>query len=474
MNLNLETKVGLFVVVGLLLLFGLSTQVNNFRLFEKKGYTIYALVDDVNGLEINAKVKASGLNIGRVESFEIQGNKVKVKMTIDENIKIPANSIVSLKQESLLGVKFLDIKLSNDMQLLSQNDTLTKNQVFASFDQTSDSINEAAISIKDFVNNLNKIVTKNEKNINELIKHFKQVGIEFEKTGKTINAKLPRLLDKFNKVEDSFILAANNVGAMSKEFEQTGKDINKKLPTILDKFEKIEDGVQGVINDNKQNLKSAIKNIDGAAVEVKDAFENIDVAAKNVGDAFDKLDSYLESTTKSQLEVSFRNEYMQNDNYNKIYFGLDYSPKPMIHYLLDIISTDDYTDDGTGNPKTTQLHDKGRYVFSAQYGKDFDNLRARIGIIENTGGLGVDYYNNKRDFVTSLEVFDMNAYNDVRGDNPHAKALFRYRFLKHLNLYLGYDNFLNSDAKSVSFGAGINFIDTDLKYLLGSSSGLAQ
>jgi phospholipid/cholesterol/gamma-HCH transport system substrate-binding protein len=50
----------------------------------------------------------------------------------------------------------------------------------------------------------------------------------------------------------------------------------------------------------------------------------------------------------------------------------------------------------------------------------------------------------------------------------------RYRFLKHLDAYLGVDNALNSKARNYVFGIGLDFIDQDLKYLLGTASGASS
>ena len=167
---------------------------------------------------------------------------------------------------------------------------------------------------------------------------------------------------------------------------------------------------------------------------------------------------------------------MKKDSYNKSYFGLDYSPKPTIHYLLDIVSTDDYTDDGTGTstPKTTKIHQKGKTLISAQYGKDLGNLRLRYGLMESRGGVGADYFMQNKKIKLSFDAYDFNAYNDVRGDKAHLKAQLEYIMKKHIQLYCGYDNFLNKDAKTVYFGLGVKFEDDDLKYLLGSSASVIK
>jgi len=476
--MSLETKVGIFVVAGLLMLFGLTTQVSNLNFNKKDGYIINARIEDANGLEVNAKIKSRGIEIGYIEGFSLARDGVIARLKIYKDYKIPRDSVIFVRQESMLGVKYLEIRFSNEDEYLTQDDILEKNKVYTSFEQTSDSINEAAIDFKLFIKRLDKLVARNEKNIDDLIKNFKIVSSDLKVTTKIINQKLPGILDKFDAVGGEFNKTGVTINkklpnildkfdAVGDEFAQTGKTINKKLPTIMDKFEKLEDSVQGVVDENRKTLKSAIKNIDKA-------FAKVDKAALKVEKSFDKLDKYLASTTKSTLEVQMKAEQMGEDDYTKSHFNLDYSPKPTVHYMLDVIGSDDYRDNGLGKPRNTKLHDKGRYLISAQYGKDLGNLRVRGGIIQSTGGIGLDYFILNQKLKWGLEVFDFNAYNDIRGDEAHLNTYLEYILRKHILLYTGYDNFLNKNARNVYFGLGVKFKDDDLKYLLGSGAALAK
>ncbi|HFU76826.1 MAG TPA: MCE family protein [Arcobacter sp.] len=472
--MRVETKVGLFVVVAIIMLFGLTTQVGSFKFGNTSGYPITINLDNANGLEKNAKIKARGIVIGYVSSFALTNKGVVVEALIEEEYQIPKDSIVSIKQESMLGVKYLDIEFSNSNLFLSKNDTLDKNKQYASFDDMSNSINEAANSFNKFTQRLDKLIEQNERNFTQLVTNFKDVGEEFRQTGKDLNEKLPSVLEKFESVGAEFSQTGKTINnklpsilekfeTVGGEFAQTGKTINKKLPRILDKFENLETSVQGVIDENRHTFKSAITNVDTA-------FKGIDKAAVKVESSFDKLDKFLSSTTNSVLGVDIKTERMTNDKYNKSHFSLDYSPKPTIHYLLDLVSTDDYRDDGTGSPVATKIHEKGRTLISAQYGKDFGNFRFRGGFIESTGGFGLDYFSDNKKWKYSLEAYDFNAYNDMRGDNAHLKTYLEYTMKKHILLYSGYDNLLNENARNLFFGVGVRFEDNDLKYLIGGSA----
>jgi len=92
----------------------------------------------------------------------------------------------------------------------------------------------------------------------------------------------------------------------------------------------------------------------------------------------------------------------------------------------------------------------------------------RLGLIDSTGGAGVDYHYNPR-ITATAEAFDFSKrYNN----NPHLRLYGEYVFRagkRHtpaLFVRSGIDNPLNDTA--FTFGGGIRWRDDDLKYLLGS------
>lgn len=457
-----EAKVGLFVLLGLVALFMLSMQVSKATNFTKSGYELNAFFENLTGLDENAKVKIGGVDVGFVKKKTLDGGKPKVSMIIYDGIKIPSDSVVSLSQDSILGTKFVEIRQGVSGESLTAGASITKEARYANFAETATSINEAANELKTFIAELRGTFDpESRKNLQEAILNFKtmaaSVGVaanqfgamsgEFRTAGVTVNEKLPRILAQ---IDD-----------LSREFAQTGKDVNKKLPEIMDRFAAIEKELQEVIKENKQPLNSALKSVDSFFA--------------NGNDTVQKLDKYISKGMNSNLEISMRGEGMLRDGYTKGYFGADYSPAPTKHYLIEMVSDRDNTGMNQNRQYAeAEKHSKGKTYISAQYGKRFDNVMVRGGVIESTGGAGIDYYAKKDKLKASLDVYDFGAQNDVRGDKPHAKASLRYRMLKHVDLIAGYDNFLNKKAATVFGGVGVTFVDDDLKYIVGGASSFVK
>jgi len=470
-----EAKVGLFVTIGLVLLFLLSTQVNKFQGFGKEGYDVEAVINDASGLEPHAKVKMKGVEIGYVKDISLAGTKVVVTLFIYKNAKIPSDSQVLLTQESLLGGKYINIIPGNADRYLANDGKLTKQKPMASMDEMASYIADAAEELKGFIAelretfdpqsrehlrktfgnldaltaDLRELVSKNRSGVNDMVKNindaaekFAQMSSKFATSADTINSDLPDIMAKLQKTLD--------------EFQGVGGTLNERLPALADKFESLEDQLNGVIKENRKPLHSALTSFDG-------------FFKKGTG-TIDKLEDYLDSVTQSRLNLGLNSFYMANDGNFKGGLHVDYIPIYSRHYMFDIVSAPDYSETVNGNYIADLDHSEGKFFVSAQIGKRYDDFMFRGGLIESTAGAGIDYFAYYDKLKLSFEAFDFTAVNDLRGTNPRLRATARYRFFKHIDTYIGADNMLNSDAFNIFFGMGVHFEDDRIKYLLGSGA----
>lgn len=462
--MKLEAKIGLFVLMALVALLFLSTQVTSLGKWGRSGYPIDAYVRDASGIEKHTHVLMNGVSIGEVESITIEGKQVKLGLSIDEGVKIPEDSSVLVAQESLLGSKVLNINVGDSPQALKSGGTLSQSKQFASFDQTSDSVNaaakelesllrdfhailddehrkaiqEAIIAFRDVGVNLDGVIVDNRDDLHAAIANFKAMSGGFATTADTVNKDLPEIMTRVN--------------SLTARLDNISGSLEHKLPEAVDKFVKIEDNVSDMLIENRSSLKDTI-------ASAGDFF-------KSGQEAFGKVDSMLSNFTTSELQVAMHTDYMMRDQYGKVYLGVTYLPNPETYYMLDLISTDDYS-------KVNELpvkHLKSSTLYSLQYGKRFDDLLLRFGAIESTGGIGFDYFMNHDKLKFSGEAFDFNAVNDFRSERAHLKAQLRFQMLKHLELYGGWDNFLNPQSQNIFLGLGLRFIDNDLKYVFGSAT----
>ncbi|MEA1918667.1 MAG: MlaD family protein [Campylobacterota bacterium] len=462
--MKLEAKIGLFVVLGLFALLMLSTQVNNLGNWNQKGYKVYAYINDASGLEIHSHVSMNGVKIGEISEIAVEGRQVKLSFLIAQNVEIAKDSVIIIAQESVLGAKMVNIAQGQSPESLSDGGKIEHFKRYAAFDETSDSVNAAANELKLLMQDLREVLNEEQKeNLRQTISSFRDVGKHLDLLIMENRAALAAAIENFRDMGAGFTQTANTINqdlpgimgridSLTKRLDNISGALETSLPLAVDKFIAIEDNVSSVIAENRDSLNSALTSADSFFDSGQQAF--------------DKVDSLLSNFTVSELQVGMHGEYLVRDRDSKIYLHVSYLPNPETYYLFDVISMGDYTRPGI----EPSVHEKGKTYISAQYGKRFGDILMRGGVIESTGGVGVDYYADNNRFKASLELFDFNAVNDVRGENIHAKMLVNYRFLKHLEIYGGWDNFMNSESQNIFFGIGVKFIDNNLKYLLGTSA----
>ncbi|MFP4332463.1 MAG: MlaD family protein [Campylobacterales bacterium] len=454
-----EAKVGIFVFLTIVMLFILTTQVNKISSATKDGYSVGVELRDASGLEKFAKVKINGVEVGYVKEISLENNNPFVSMLVYNDIGIPTDSMVLLAQESMLGGKYVEIKPGNSTQMLSKGGVLSKQRVYASFDQTSDEIYRAAEDFRKFIKDAREVVDEQSRrdlkesfaNLREITENFKVI---IEKNEKNINDVIIEMRD----MAQSLATAGNKFGLMSDEFSQSADTINKKLPDIMTKLDETVTNADDILKDNKKPLNETI-------VSAKRFFDK-------GGDALKKIDTMMATSTQSRLSMGFRAEkYLAFSDYSKGVFDITYQSSPTRYYMGSIIGAPDYSRvDANHNIIEPDRYTKSKVYYSAQVGKRYGDLLVRAGMIESTAGGGVDYYMLNDDLKASLELYDVSSYNDKRGDNPHAKFYLRYALLDHIDLYAGYDNFLNSNIDSFYLGAGIRFIADDVKDIVTGSA----
>ncbi|WP_024788069.1 MULTISPECIES: MlaD family protein [unclassified Lebetimonas] len=459
-----ETKVGIFVFLGILSILYLTFQVKSLQDFNQKGYTLYAYINDASGLEKKAKVKLRGVEIGKVEDLKLNNSLVKLKLIIKQGVKIPKGSMVTLAQDNMLGGKYVKIIPSKNHIYYSKNETIKKYLNAASLDDLMNNVNSAVDDVKVLIKKLNKTLDKNTiNNFHQILANIKDASVDLKSVIKNANKKIPSLLDNANeliatykdigiKINKKIPDIINKSDTLLAKLNKTGDTLNSKLGPTIDEYKKLGVNANSILNDNKKSIKTAI-------ASAKDFFVS-------GGESFKKIDKLLSSATKSQIEVEFNNKFLSRDSYSKSYAQIAYLPTPTKYYILGVTSSKDYSNLDNINKN----HIKNKSYITAEYGKRFDNLLIRGGIIESTGGIGADYFLDHDKVILSSEIYDFNAVNDIRGTNPHLNLAAKYIYLKHLEFLGGFENILNSRAASLFLGLGIRFRDNDLKSIISGGA----
>ena len=122
------------------------------------------------------------------------------------------------------------------------------------------------------------------------------------------------------------------------------------------------------------------------------------------------------------------------------------------------------TSNVNGNVTTEQktIQDEDTYRFNIQMGRHIHNWVLRGGLIQSTGGLGVDYELADWGSKFSLDVYD---YREDIG--PNVRFTLEHQLYNVLYGRIRGEDLLESGTRSATFSLGIKFTDEDIRGLLG-------
>ena len=125
-NSRMEITVGVFLVMGFLALGWLAMQLGEVSwLTGPKSYTLNAEFNNISGVKLGADIQISGVTVGKVRQLRLnEDNLAMVAMQIDKGVKVPVDSIASVKSQGIIGDKFIQITLGGDETAYQPGETI--------------------------------------------------------------------------------------------------------------------------------------------------------------------------------------------------------------------------------------------------------------------------------------------------------------------------------------------------------------
>ena len=149
---TVEIVVGVLVIIFSIVFVMFTMKITNKKLNEEF-YRLYAVFDNIEGVNIGTKVKIGGIEIGEVEKLNIDTDyRVKLVLKIKKNMLLPVDSNIKIATSGLIGGKYLRVDVGGDEEYLQNNEY---------FEYT-----ESTMDLEDMITRfmLNKVSKENENN----------------------------------------------------------------------------------------------------------------------------------------------------------------------------------------------------------------------------------------------------------------------------------------------------------------------
>ncbi len=451
-----ETKVGLYILLISGILFWMTFKLGGcLGIGAPGGYPIRATLDTAQGLNLETPVFIAGIQIGKVEDIALEEGRARVTLKIFTGYQLEEDVEVSVRTMGFLGAKYINIKPGTPgAPIIKPGGEITRVKITPDIEEVMDELGVIIRDIREVSRSLRAVIggEEGEASLREIIDNIREASVSLKHDFPVISRNIRRVAEDLRD-----LISANQEGLEEslEQFQMAAASLQESMDNIASITRKIDEG-EGSL---------------GKLVNEEETVERLNEAIKGVNEI-------LDVTRRLRTFIDYRGEYLIEDNDLKSYFSLRLQPGADKYYLIGIVDdpqgTTEVTDvntqeDGETYYTHTEVTER-KLKFNLEMAKRFYDLTLRGGIIESTGGVGMDYNLLRNRLILSFEAFDFG-----KESNPNLQARLSLEPLKHLYLVGGANDFINSEGEPrYFFGGGIKFEDKDLKALFGAAGTAAS
>lgn len=289
---SLEIKVGLFVLLGFIILIGSLYWLQRYRL-DNNAQKVNVMFEDVGMLKVGNIVTVSGVFKGKVSQMQLTEKGVKVQFILAGDVILKEDAQFIIRNYGLMGERFVAVYPGKSENLLALNSVtvgsydsgmpevmglmgemvMELHELVISFRQTigSDStlrrFNSTVNNLEQVSGRLNNYLANNENKMDKTVENFldasKKLNQLVTNNGPVIDSSLQRF-DRISARMDNFVIRLDSLSISAREFADKINNSDGSLQLFLedrrlyDDLLRTADNVDDLIQDIKANPRKYI------------------------------------------------------------------------------------------------------------------------------------------------------------------------------------------------------------------------
>ncbi len=277
--------------------------------------------------------------------------------------------------------------------------------------------------------------------------------------------RLEHVLARVDKMVGSIDRSVSTVGRFVDQ--QVAADGQPKDGTVAKALSSLDKNM-ALLEGTLENVRSITSTVDQGKGTVGRLL-NDDKLINDIERVIAGVEEFTSVIQRTEIRVDLRADYFARSDSFKSTIGFSLHPAPDKYYLLQLI--DDPAGKTSVTRRVTTTNDPLRppveiedisettndFKITAQFAKRIGAFTFRYGIMESTGGLGVDL-----DLLNDALSFKLDAFEFGRDQFPRVRVMATWEFLRNVYIAAGVDDMLNGTGRDYMLGMGVRFTDRDL------------
>jgi phospholipid/cholesterol/gamma-HCH transport system substrate-binding protein len=325
-----EMWVGIFVVIGIILLVLMTMKIEKFQIGRKAGYLLNIYFDSAPGLERSSLVRVAGVHVGGIEKIVLEQGKAKVTFRLPQEVTLYKDAKAYIKSEGFLGEKYVEISPGTpSYPRLEPNSVVEQGAHPVDMEEFISKVGSIKDDIGDITKPLGDVLkTVDVRKVEGMIDNFNKVSGQLTGIAKDSKETIQRAKDAFSQIEDiggkvekgegtlgklitdeTIYQDAKKTVATTMEAAESAKKAAETLQSMSEKIEQGEgtlgkllkdDSLYKEVKDTVQSAKETMQSADEALQSVKGIAEKVEKGEGTLGKLLsdDKLMKEAEMTMK--------------------------------------------------------------------------------------------------------------------------------------------------------------------------------
>lgn len=375
--------------------------------------------------------------------------------------------IATLEDSSKIVFPALE-KITDDIEAITdslreaigdEEGTRALEKIRSDVEKTTDNVQKLTTEMREFMNE--RIYPRGD-NIEKILANLERTSAQLADASVSSTERLDRILARIETVTSA-------IGKFVDE--QTASPDAAKDGTIAKTLAGLDKSM-ALIEGSLENIRAVTDNLEqgrGTIGRLLTDDKLINDIERVIGDVEDFTSTY----SRTQIKIQFRTDYYVGRGAYKSTVDFALVPGPDKYYLFQLI--DDPLGKATRKLRVTTTNDprlppvlveeiaetRGDFKITAQFAKRFHFLTFRYGVMESTGGIGID-----ADLLEDALNFKLDVFEFGRDEFPRMRLLAQWEFLSHFFISAGIDDMLNASSRDWFVGFGLRFVDDDIKGVL--------
>ena len=286
-------KFGLFVAVCLMFTVYLASTIGNTSIGGLVGrgeetYTLTASFDDVTGLLVNDNVKVAGVPVGKVTGVDVEAGEAVVRMEIDADQALPADSAAAVRWRNLIGQRYVYLFPGDAPTTLQDGDVITETtnvidlgELFNRLGPIVATIDESKVN--EFLETVTSALEGNEADVSQTLDDLAVVVKGLGERDEAIASLIENLevvsrtiADRDTQIETML----DNLGALARTFS----DNTELLDAALTEMGAFNRDLSTILTTNRGELDRIIANLDDTLNTVESQLGPVELTLDRLDD----------------------------------------------------------------------------------------------------------------------------------------------------------------------------------------------